>query len=70
MTDRYNALTVVLDHDIRSDDAEVLVSAIKQLRGVLNVIPNVVENLTDEIAEARVRQELSKKLWAVLHGEH
>ena len=29
MTDRYNALTVILEKDIRSDDAESLIAAIR-----------------------------------------
>lgn len=37
MTDRFHSLTVVLDKDIRSDDAEALMAAIAQLRGVLTV---------------------------------
>lgn len=66
MTDRYNALTVVLEKDIREDDAEVLVSAIKQLRGVLSVEGNV-STAESHIAHERVRQELAKKLWEVLY---
>lgn len=66
MTDRINALTVVLDHDIRIDDVEPLVEAIKQLRHVQSVDPRVAE-VSDHIAFARARTELSTKLWEVLH---
>lgn len=68
MTDRYNALTVVLDRDIRSDDAKALISAIQQLRGVLRVDPHVAE-LTNHIAESRVRRELYEKLLNLLIEE-
>jgi hypothetical protein len=37
MTDRYHALTVVLDREIRTDDAEDIINAIKQLRHVVDV---------------------------------
>jgi hypothetical protein len=69
MTDRYNSLTVVLEKNIRSDDAEVLIEAIKCLRGVLSVKPRVNE-ITDHVAYERVRRELGEKLWAVLYPEH
>lgn len=66
MTDRINALTVVLDVDIRSDDAEPIIAAIQQIRRVLSVTANV-SSLDDHIARSRVRQELTDKLWEVLH---
>ena len=40
MTDRLNALTVSLDRDIREDDAEVIINAIKAIRGVNGVTAN------------------------------
>ena len=40
MTDRLNALTVSLDRDIRDDDAEVIINAIKAIRGVNGVTGN------------------------------
>lgn len=43
MTDRYNALIVVLSHDLRADDYEAVVSAIKQLRNVICVTGNVTD---------------------------
>ena len=66
MTDRYNALTVVLEHDIRSDDAQALISAIEQLRGVLSVTPNVVD-ISSYTAHERARHELGQKIWEVLY---
>ena len=63
---RYNFLTVALEQDIRSDDAEALIKAISLLRGVLKVQPNVTDG-TAWVAEERARQDLATKLWAVLH---
>lgn len=68
MTDRYNALTVVLDHDYRDDDARVIIAAIMQLRGVRSVNPEVA-NIGDHIARMRVRDELGTKLMDVLRSE-
>lgn len=65
MTDRYNALTVVLDRDIREDDSELLINAIRMLRGVLSVNPNV-SDLQDHVAIMRVKQELTQKLYDAL----
>lgn len=65
MTDRYNALTVVLESDTRDDDAQVLILAIRMLRGVQSVQPHAATS-EDAIATSRVRAELSKKLWEVL----
>lgn len=66
MTDRLNALTVVLDRDIRVDDAEPLIAAIRQLRGVLSVELHV-SDLEDSIAQTRVRRELGEKLIAIVY---
>lgn len=69
MTDRYNAFIVVLEQDIRSDDAQPILDAIKQLRGVLGVEP-YVSDISEQIAEMRARRELGQKLWDVLYPEH
>lgn len=61
MTDRINAVTVVLETDIRDDDAENLMAAMRQLRGVLTVTPNVAD-LTAHLAEERARHEIGMKV--------
>lgn len=66
MTDRYHTLTVVLERDTRTDDAETLIAAIAQMRGVLKV-SGVVSDMTAHMAEERSRRELGEKLWAVLY---
>lgn len=68
MTDRFNALVVVLEDDIREDDAEKIIDAVKCLRGVLSVNGNV-SDISSHTAEMRVKQELGKKLWDVLYGK-
>lgn len=57
MTDRVNALTVVLDHDIREDDVAALKTAIAMLRGVLTVTAHVATP-ADNVARERVRREV------------
>ena len=66
MTDRINSLAVVLESDMRADDAEELMSAIRQLRGVISVSGNV-SDVASHIAQERARRELADKLWDVLY---
>jgi hypothetical protein len=66
MTDRFSGLLVILDHDIRDDDAQPIVDAIKQMRGVCDVRGHI-GGATVAIAEERARQDLVKQLWSVLH---
>ena len=66
MTDRYHGLVVVLDKDMRTDDAEPLMQAIRQMRGVLSVGGEVAD-LTTHTAYMRAKRELESKLWEVLY---
>lgn len=66
MTDRFNAFLVVLDKDLREDDAAATLAAIAHIKGVIDVRPNTVD-VGSVVAEARVRVELGSKLWAVLY---
>jgi hypothetical protein len=65
MTDRYNALVVVMAQDIRSDDAEALINAIMMLRGVASVTPNVAD-MGGHIAKMQVRTEMKQKVFDAL----
>jgi hypothetical protein len=65
MTDRYNAFIVILEKDIRDDDAEDTITALKQIKGVLKVVPNVAD-ADEAIARARVKQEIVEKIWQAL----
>jgi hypothetical protein len=66
MTDRINAITLLLDRDIRIDDAESLIAAVRCLRGVIDVQPNVVSidaKLAEQRALADMRDKLRDVLW-------
>lgn len=65
MTDRYAAFIVVLDRDLRSDDAEGIRTALGLIRHVVSVEP-VVADSTLFIARAQARAELEQKLWDAL----
>jgi hypothetical protein len=66
MTDRFSYITVALERDIREDDAEALLNAIRMMRGVLAVEPQIT---TPEVwtATERAKRELEQKIWEVLY---
>jgi hypothetical protein len=66
MTDKIFALTVALESDTRGEDIQNIITAIKALRGVLNVEPHVA-NITLYTTQERVRRELGDKLWEILY---
>jgi hypothetical protein len=65
VTDRLIAFTVLLDREIRDDDAQPIVDAIRQLRGVADVVP-VVADPHNFWAKETARQELLKQVFALL----
>ena len=68
MTDRIHSLTVVFKEDVRSDDCEAWVDAIKMMHNVLSVTPHVTD-VGDHMAQERARRELGDKLLGVLYPE-
>ncbi len=68
MTDRFHSLTVVLEENIRSDDAQELIQAIMCLRGVLEVKGNVAASEM-MIATSRARMEMRQRLWKALEDD-
>ena len=66
MTDRIHALTVMLEEDVREDDIQELIRAIKCMRLVGDVQTHVTD-ISDAVSFMRVRRELGEKLWGVLY---
>jgi hypothetical protein len=68
MTTRFHALTVVLESDIREDDAEGIIQAIRHIRGVADVTG---EEVTPDLwtAQVRARDELGRKVLDVIYPE-
>lgn len=66
MTDRLKGCTVTFDRDIREDDVEPLLDAIRMMRGVLSVTGKVTD-LSDYMARERATWELRDKILDVLH---
>ena len=65
MTDRYNALIVVLEKDTRDDDSEKIIETIKMIKGVSDVTGNVVDP-DSYVAESRIRQKVVDKLFTII----
>jgi hypothetical protein len=65
MTDRVRHLTITLDEDLRVDDLEPIVSAIRQIRGVAGVEHHVVHveaHLARQTVRAEVKQQLHEAI--------
>jgi len=68
MTDRFHSLAVVLDHDIRDDDCEMLINAIRMIRGVQSVTGCLADSMT-YMAEQRAINGLGQKIIDLIHDE-
>lgn len=66
MTDRLNGVWVAFEGNIRVDDAEPIIQAIKQIRGVVAVEPHVADS-SSWIADERARSELGQKLLKIIY---
>jgi hypothetical protein len=65
MTDRANAILVVLDRDIREDDIESTCAAIQHIKGVMRVEMNVVDT-ADFIATTRAKSAVIERLYDLI----
>lgn len=60
MTDRLSGFQVTMRTDVRDDDAEAVISAIRMIKGVADVRPILAENYNPEVIRQRI--EMSEKL--------
>lgn len=68
MTDRHAAYLITLDHDTRSDDAEATLTALRMVRGVLDVQP-VLTDLDQQIAQTRADNEWRNRIYKMLETQ-
>jgi len=59
MTDRIKGVTVSLEVDVRTDDVEPILAAIRQIRGVADCAV-VHTGMDDWLARSRVRSDLAR----------
>jgi hypothetical protein len=68
MTFRFSGATVVFDRDIRTDDAEDILNALRCIKGVINVEP-IVADYEQHMAYSRARHDLEMRLFKALKEE-
>ena len=61
MTDRAKGFTIALKEDIRVDDMDSILNALKMVKGVLKVEP-IINDGTEIITEMRLKNEFKQKL--------
>lgn len=59
MTDRYSGLTVTFDRNMRDDDSQQIISAIRLIKGVVGVDPITSDWSPETI---RVRNKIGRKV--------
>lgn len=67
MTDRHAGYVVTLAEDVREDDAEAIITALRMTKGVASVRP-IVSDFALQIAEDRARREMRAKVVEFLEG--
>ncbi|MEM5624004.1 hypothetical protein AAHB47_01495 [Bacillus wiedmannii] len=65
MGNRVNGLIVSLDSDIREEDVEVIVNAIKMIKGVQDVGVNIIEH-KDWLNRTKIRHQLQNKVYKAI----
>lgn len=65
MTDKINGFTVTLEKDYRIDDVEVILNALRMIKGVIHVEP-LVSDMDDHISQERLKHELRGKFLAFM----
>jgi hypothetical protein len=68
MTDRVKGLTVTFGKDIRIDDIDNIVNAIKMIKGVIDVTPEIVDT-NDHMARMVIKNEVRQKFYDFLQKE-
>lgn len=69
MTDRIESLTVVLEEDLRDDDAREIADAIAKLRGVQIVTLGKPVDMNVHVERARLRRSLGAAIVKLMSGE-
>jgi hypothetical protein len=68
MTDRHAGYIVTLSNDIREDDAEAVITALKMVKGVVGVEP-VLADSSVHVAEMRIGSEVRQKLYQFIQEQ-
>lgn len=67
MTDRIRSLTIILEEDMRVDDAEAVIQAVRMVKGVSRVEEGPVLDMRDYLAREAAARVIFDKLHDALH---
>lgn len=62
MTDRVKGFTVTLSEDVRIDDVEAILNAVRCIKGVMHVEPSIATH-EDHIAQQRLKYQMRDKFY-------
>lgn len=62
MADKVKGFTVTLEKDLSTEEAEVIMQAIRMIRGIAAVDPNIT-TVNDYMNRQMVKHELREKFW-------
>jgi len=68
MTDRAKGFTITLEQDIRVDNMDYVLNALKMVKGVADVKP-IINDSSTFVAERRLATELRDKLYDFIDKE-
>ncbi len=68
MTDRYKGFLVTLDKEIRDDDSEYIINALKMIKGVYSVKPYIFK-MEDHMNYVKAESEAGHKLLEFVRKE-
>jgi uncharacterized protein (DUF885 family) len=66
VSEKVSGFVVVLDSDLKYEDAQATISALKRIRGVVSADP-ILTNVSQQIAQIRAERVIEEKLWRALH---
>lgn len=66
MTERYAGFYVILEKDIREDDAKATISAMRHIKGVLSVEPKVTDNFDGLMIRHRFIREMEDGIFEMM----
>lgn len=67
MTDRIKGFLVTLENDIREDDAEFIVTAIKMIKGVYSV-KSYIKNMEDYMCENKAKMSELNEIFKFINS--
>lgn len=69
MTDRYKGFLVTVQGELRSDEADNIINALKMVKGVENVFPYVKE-AEDYMMEGKAKRDAYNDILQVIYKKH